>query len=73
MIATFVSMTFEEAKKLKCMDCEYHVYKGDEEQYCRIARWREFSLNSRQRKPGFCPILKRAKMQRDEGKTIMEG
>ena len=65
MIATYVPMTFEEAKKLKCVDCEYHVYKGDDEQYCRIAHWREFSLNPHQKKPGFCPIMKRARKENE--------
>ena len=56
-------MTLEEARKLSCDNCEFYIYKGDDECYCKIAGYRMFTRYGRQRKPKFCPIEKRAKRE----------
>lgn len=53
-----------EYKKQECETCGYYVYKGDDEQYCKIAHWRQFSLLRWQKAPKFCPINRR--MRYDE-------
>ena len=59
MVKTAVTM--EEAKKLSCATCEHHVDKGQDENYCKIACWKCYEMLPHMRKPGWCPILKRAK------------
>ena len=56
-------MTLEEAKKLSCDDCEFFIDKGEDESYCRLAHYREFTRSRKQRKPRFCPIERRAKIE----------
>lgn len=55
-----MNMTVKEAKQLSCDDCPYLIFKGDDEQYCRIAHYRMFTRQKWQNKPKFCPIMKRA-------------
>ena len=56
-------MTLEEAKKLTCDECPHWLYKGDDEQYCKACGFRCFSRHRNQRKPGWCPMFKRAKYE----------
>ena len=48
-----------EIKPESCMDCPKYIYKGDDEQYCRAARMRMFSLARWQKKPRWCPFERR--------------
>jgi hypothetical protein len=47
-----------------CMECSKFVYKGDDEQFCRAARFREVWLKRWQKKPKWCPL---EKMRRNYG------
>lgn len=56
-------MTLEEAKKFSCEECEFFIDKGEDESYCKISHFRQFTRARWQRKPKFCPIEKRAKIE----------
>ena len=61
-------MTFDEAKKLSCEYCPHHVDKGQDENYCKIAYWKQYEMLPHMKKPGWCPIFKRAKREEWEAR-----
>lgn len=48
-------------ERQECAKCPYLIYKGDDEMYCRICGWREFTLQRWQRYPKWCPVNRRRK------------
>ena len=66
-------MTLEEARKLSCDNCPHYIDKGQDENYCKIAYWRMFERAPHQRRPGFCPIYKRASREAWAEKRMQDG
>lgn len=55
-----------EIKPESCMDCPKFIYKGEDEQYCRAARMRNFTLQRWQKKPRWCPLDRKKEARNDQ-------
>ena len=46
-----------------CDACPKYIYKGEDEQYCQVARMREIWRKKWQKKPKWCPIERRVRAE----------